>query len=146
MNSRREFILNACRMCAVITTAGFAATLLEGCNSLKVVTATAADNTLKVPLAEFADKPQILVRSKKTPYDIFVNKKSATDYTALLMECTHEQQPLTASGSAIFCASHGSKFDLEGKVLLAPATRNLTRYPVTTTDTELIIELKPIKL
>lgn len=145
MKTRREFLVDACRMCAALTTVGFAATFLESCNSLKVVTATVADNSLKVPLTEFADKTQILVRSKKTPFDIFVNKKSASDYTALLMECTHEQQPLTASGSALFCASHGSKFDLEGNVLLAPATRKLTRYPVTTSDTDLIIELKPIK-
>jgi nitrite reductase/ring-hydroxylating ferredoxin subunit len=144
MGTRREFLADACRLCAVITTAGFATTFLEGCNSLQVVTATVADNTLKVPLTAFTEKSQILVRSKKTAYDIFVNKKSAGDYTALLMECTHEQQPLTASGSALFCASHGSKFDLEGNVLLAPATKKLVRYPVTANDTELTIELKPI--
>lgn len=144
MKTRREFLLDACRLCAVIATTGIAATMLDGCNSLSVVTATVSGNSLKVPLTSFAEKSQILVRSKKTSFDIFVNKKSPTDYTALLMECTHEQQPLTASGSAIFCASHGSKFDLEGNVLLAPATKKLTRYPVTVNDTELIIELKPI--
>jgi Rieske Fe-S protein len=143
MNTRRKFIADLCKVCLLAGTAGAAATFLESCNTLKVVRATpSGDNDIQIPLTAFAEQTQVLARSSKTVFDILVSRKADLTYTALLMQCTHESQPLTASGTSIFCSSHGSKFDLDGKVLLGPAARPLQRYPVTVTDTNLIIHLK----
>lgn len=142
MSSRRDFIKDVCKLCALAGLTGLAATTLESCNSLKVVTATAGENNqLRVAVSAFEDKTQIIVRSSKLANDLLVHKRSDGSYGALLMQCTHESQPLTASGTALYCSSHGSKFDLEGNVLLAPATRALTKYPVTIAGSELLIQL-----
>lgn len=142
MKTRREFILTACKACALLGTAGLMSVALEGCKSLKVVKAASNEqNELLVPLFEFFDATQVLVRSRKTDFDILVIKKGEASFTALLMKCTHESQPLTASGSSIYCASHGSKFDLDGKVVLSPATRNLQSYPTRVVGENVIVSL-----
>jgi cytochrome b6-f complex iron-sulfur subunit len=146
MKTRREFLFDVCKLCAVVGVGGFAATALQGCNSIKSVAATTeGENQLRVPVASFEESNQVIVRSKKTSNDILAHRRSDGTYGALLMVCTHESQPLTASGTALYCSSHGSKFDLEGNVVLAPATKSLTKYPVTVSGTDILIELKPIK-
>lgn len=143
--TRRDFIVSACKLCAVLGTVGVSSILLEGCKSLKVLSVTSnQDGKLEVPLSSFSEHSQIIIRSKKMEFDIFVNKKSETQFTAILMKCSHESQPLTAGGTSLNCASHGSKFDLEGNVLLEPATRKLTTYAALVSGQMLLIELKAL--
>lgn len=145
MKTRREFIIDSCKLCLLLSTAGVGVSLLEGCKTIASVRATTTeDHKLAVPLTAFAEHTQVIVSSKLSEFDIFVNKKSETEYTALLMECTHQNQPLTATTTSLTCSAHGSKFDLDGNVMLSPANRRLTRYPVTIGDTNIYIALTPV--
>jgi len=145
MVTRREFLLNSCRACLLISTAGIAASLMESCSSIKSVRAeNTPEGPLKVALTAFTEHKQVLVRSSATEFDILVNKKADGTFNALLMQCTHQDQPLTPTSTSINCPSHGSRFDLEGNVIISPATRRLTRYPVTVTASHILITLTPL--
>lgn len=145
MTSRRQFILSSCKVCLLMGTAGTLATLMESCKTIKSVSAEpAGTGRVKVPLTSFAESNQILVRAPKSLFDILVNKKSDGSFVALLMQCTHEDQPLTATSTVISCASHGSRFDLDGNVLLAPATRPLIKYQAVASENDLLITLKAL--
>lgn len=141
MSTRRDFLKTTCGFCVALGTIGFAATVLEGCTSIPVVKASPQQNKLTVPFTAFGESKYVFVRSAGMEADILLVKKTDGTYTALLMQCTHEAQPLTVSGSSIYCASHGSSFDLEGKVVKAPASRPLLKYPVSTDESSIIIQL-----
>ena len=143
MASRREFILSACKLCLAVGAAGSVAAFLEGCKTIQVVTAeNEGEDQLKIPMTSFAENSQVLVRSRKVSQDILAVRKPGDTYTALLLECTHENQPLTASGNSIFCSSHGSKFDLDGNVVTSPASRPLRKYPANVSGEYLFIKIK----
>ena len=142
MKTRREFLVTACKACGIVGTAGLISSILPSCKSLQVVSANANEqNELLVPLFKFMDTSQVIFRSRKIEFHILVVKKGEGRFRALQMKCTHESQPLTASGSSIYCASHGSKFDLDGKVVLSPATRNLQSYPTRVVGENVIVSL-----
>ena len=54
---------------------------------------------------------------------------------ALTLVCTHQGCDMstegTVSSSGIFCACHGSRFDVDGNVLQGPASSPLQHYQVT---------------
>ncbi len=104
-------------------------TLMDACATGKIVKVEAVNNQLSVNVSDF--KPEqsfVLVRASSLNYDILLHKDSDTAYTALLMQCTHYDNPVFANNKEIFCPSHGSKFDFSGKVLKEPATQNLKQY------------------
>lgn len=85
--------------------------------------------TIKVPLSSFIDKNKVLiVRNEQTVFDILLVKISDTNYNALLMQCTHQDNPLTATKSGLFCSAHGSTFDLQGNVTKEPALSPLKKF------------------
>lgn len=128
MTTRRDFLRSACGLCALIGTAGMAAVLLDSCSSIPVIKASPENDRLSVPLSAFGDKPYLLVRRPGMLPDILLVKKTDGTFTALLMECSHEAQPLSVGGNSINCAAHGSKFDLDGNVTHSPATQPLKKY------------------
>jgi len=104
-------------------------TLMDACATGKIVKSEAVNNVISVNVSDF--KPEssfVLVRASTLNFDILLHKDSDTSYTALLMQCTHYDNPVFANNKEIFCPSHGSKFDFSGKVLKEPATQNLKHY------------------
>jgi nitrite reductase/ring-hydroxylating ferredoxin subunit len=140
MNTRREFLKKTCAVCAVFASAGVSS-LLESCAPLTVVNAKAGNDVLNVPVSRFGDKNQVLVRSLALEFDILLIRDNS-NYTALLMKCTHEDQPLTFSGTVLNCASHGSRFDMNGNVVNPPAQRALQKFPTEVSDESIIIHYK----
>lgn len=125
--SRRRFLRSSCLLCGAVAGLGLPV-VLTGCSPLAVVNTSAKNGFLEVPISRFGDKNVVLVRSFATDFDILLVREGET-FRALLMQCSHESQPLTFSGKQINCASHGSAFDLTGAVLQPPAQKALTRYP-----------------
>ena len=82
----------------------------------------------------------VIVRNKNMEYDILLIKSGNT-YTALQMKCTHQDNPLTVNSSGLFCASHGSVFDLNGNVTKEPALQPLKKYNTQINDSEIQIKL-----
>lgn len=114
--------------------AGMAITipLLSGCSSsAQLVQATLNGDELQVPMTEFTDKNYVIVRSKQLEYDVFVKKEAEGCYKALLMRCTHRNNPVQRTSNGFVCHEHGSRFNDQGMVLTEPAVKNLTELPLT---------------
>ncbi len=140
---RRKFLKTSCTVC-VGSLAGIATlSLLESCATGKIVKKEISNDTLTVSTADFeVNKSFIIVRSSGLSYDVLVNKMDATHYTAILMQCTHYDNPVFANNKEIFCPSHGSKFDFSGKVKIEPATVNLKSYRTELKENTITIFLK----
>ena len=74
-------------------------------------------------------------------YDILIVKKGDQDYSAIYMKCSHQENPVTATATGLFCSSHGSRFDLEGNVLKEPALTPLKKFNTQIKEGQLIVDL-----
>ncbi|MGL4596641.1 MAG: Rieske (2Fe-2S) protein [Bacteroidia bacterium] len=140
MDTRRDFIKKTCSLCLALTGAGLAATTLSSCSSIPLVKANPDNGKIRVPVETLAGKPYALIRSLKYDFDLLLVHKDEA-YHAMFLQCSHEMQPLTISGNFINCASHGSTFDLNGKVLKAPAILDLKRYPAVVENNTIVISM-----
>lgn len=129
---RKEFLSKGCKLCSGLVLGSAALTLLNGCATGKVLNKDISlENQITINKSEFEDKNFVIVRNKNLSHDIFLYKKTETEYFALLMQCTHYDNPVFANNKELFCPSHGSKFNYEGKVLVEPATKDLKQYKTT---------------
>ncbi len=83
----------------------------------------------------------VIVKTDLTSFPVCVFKISDKEYTALLMECTHNSCELNPQGGFLLCPCHGSEFSNKGVVQNPPAENNLKSYNVTIENENLIIQL-----
>lgn len=126
---RRKFIKDACGYCAGVAGLSFLAGGLSSCASVPVYKTPGENGVLMVPVSSFATSAMLIVRSMKLEYDILLLKQNEQKYQALYMMCTHQDNPLSVSGTGFFCSAHGSGFDLNGNVIKAPALKPLQKFP-----------------
>ncbi len=140
---RREFIKNACVSCGVISLMStFPLTLLQSCTSLPMLRTSSADKNIVINKTKLAPEKNLFVlRNDDLQYDVLLVKNKDNTYYALYMQCTHQDNPVTANDKGLNCSIHGSTFDLEGKVTNGPATHELKRYTVTETTENLTINI-----
>ncbi len=123
--------------------------LLEGCSSTKIATATIKGSDMIVPLADFiakkgdqtSYKQYLVVQPEKLKYPICVFRLDENQYEALLMRCTHQGTELQVFGDRFQCPAHGSEFNNRGEVKQGPAATALRKFPVTVTNNQLQISL-----
>lgn len=139
---RRIFLKHSCQLC-IIGAAGFALPVLSSCGAAKysVYKTPVNDKTIAVPAALFAASPLQIVRPNGWYRDIAIQKKEDGTYTALLLECTHQENALTVTGNGFHCNLHGSEFDRNGKVRKGPAEVPLTNYSTTIQSDNIIIHV-----
>jgi Rieske Fe-S protein len=139
---RREFLRSSCTVC-VLGAAGFVLPKLTGCGPAKfaVYRTSVVNKQLQVPLTMFDTTALQIVRPAGWYYDIAVEKNADNTYKALLMQCTHQDNQLTATGNGFSCSLHGSQFDKDGKVRKGPAEDPLTQYNTFVSNGQLIIEV-----
>ncbi len=141
---RKEFI----KTCGFACLGGlFATSLLEGCGSSKMIAGTINHSDLVVPVTVFAQgkdsfKKYVVVQHESLKYPVCVYRASKTEYTALLMRCTHQGAELQVFGDRLECPAHGSQFSNTGKVQNGPADTNLRSFPVRVDDNQIYISLK----
>ncbi len=141
MTTRRGFIKSGCAACLMVASG---ATLLESCATplpmLKVANSKLGE--VRVGTENFIPGKVngIVVRTKQMEFDILVLKTGET-YKALYLKCTHEGYNLTATATKIHCSSHGSAFDMDGKVLKEPALRPLKTFKTELIDNQVIVHL-----
>lgn len=99
--------------------------LLEGCGSPQAFECALAGGALTIPLALFRTEEFQLVRSDALQYDVGVRKEADGGFIALLMRCTHVENPVSRKGDGFECTLHGSHFDAAGGVLRGPAQKPL---------------------
>jgi len=81
-----------------------------------------------VPLNLFEKSSLQIVRPAGWYYDVAVQKNADNLYTALLLQCTHQQNQLTPTGTGYHCSLHGSDFDKQGNVRKGPAEEPLHHF------------------
>lgn len=119
-------------------------TFLESCAPLPVFRPDGEAAVLKVPKEKFLKSPVVVVRVNWMPYDVLLVKKSESEYKAIYMRCSHEDQILVPSKNGLFCTAHGSTFDLDGNVTKEPALKNLTLYEVQLQNDWIEVNLKKV--
>lgn len=138
---RKEFI----KTCGYACLGGSALiALLQSCASTNYFAKTTyASSQIILPKSEFTEikknkiilRKYVLVRNAKFNYPISVHQLSEDNYSALLMECTHNGCELQPSGNFLICPCHGSEFTNTGIVQNPPAEQNLQTFK-TSTDNE----------
>ncbi|GGA73043.1 hypothetical protein GCM10008015_12180 [Flavobacterium palustre] len=144
---RKEFL----KTCGFGCLAGItAATFLQSCSSSRVLEKEIVDSDILVPLTDFEIKNSkttkykkyVIIQNEKLQYPICVYRFDTNNYSALLMQCTHQGTELQVFGDKLQCAAHGSEFSNRGNVENGPADRNLRNFPITIDNNTLKISLK----
>ncbi|TND00638.1 MAG: Rieske Fe-S protein [Bacteroidetes bacterium] len=141
--NRKDFLISCGGLCAAF--AGIS--LVSSCGGIHQVQATAAGAILSVSKEEFKLvkdgqtnwRKMILVRSARTNFPIALFRLSESDYSALLMECTHQGCELNPAGDFLVCPCHGSEFDKAGRVQNPPAEQNLKRFKTSSDEKTITI-------
>ncbi len=144
--NRRQFA-EKCLSCAASATW---LPLLSGCQSVHYASGTMGSSGISVLASEFrylrkgqeVIRPYIIVGNEAMEFPIYLYRLSDSEYTAVLMKCTHQGNELSASGDHLSCSAHGSEFDNKGVVVQGPADKNLRTFPVTTDSNKIIIDLR----
>lgn len=138
---RKDFLKKGCALCVGTLLLG-AMSSLEGCATTGAVSKTVFNNTITIQASEFLESKTLIVKTNSLPFYLLCIKVSDTEYRTLEMKCSHQDQPLNFNGEKLQCSSHGSAFDLEGNVLIAPATEPLRKFITEKTTTDIIIHIK----
>jgi Rieske Fe-S protein len=129
MKNRRAFIKESCTLCMGIMGMGTIISALSACATMPVFKGEIEKNIITVPISSFTEtNNMVIVRNNQLPFDVILIKQKNGNFIALEMKCTHQDNPLTVSKTGLFCASHGSAFDLEGNVVKEPALVPLKKY------------------
>jgi Rieske Fe-S protein len=140
MHSRRDFLKRSCTLCIGLSGVSALLTQATGCAGLPVYKTATSKGIVEVPLSAFTDKSRLLIlKNPQFEYDIALVKKTETDFSAFQMKCTHQDNALTATQTGFFCASHGSAFDMDGKVTQEPALSDLRKYPTEIKENVILI-------
>jgi Rieske Fe-S protein len=139
---RRIFIRSSCNACLLFAT-GLLIPALSGCGPApyQVFQTEVSNGEVSVPMTVFDKSPLQLVRPNGWYYSIAVRRKEDQTYSAFLLKCTHQDNPLTASANGYACSLHGSMFRADGRVAKGPAERMLKAYPITIGQNHLVIHL-----
>ncbi|HUI09178.1 MAG TPA: Rieske (2Fe-2S) protein [Bacteroidota bacterium] len=121
---RRSFIATACIACLGAGSGALSA-LLSSCAPEDVVTGDLEGESIRVSLPLPGPGPAHVVRANGYPETIALVTGSDGEIHALLLRCTHANNPLQKSGDGFSCSLHGSRFDTEGNVIHGPASRPL---------------------
>lgn len=125
---RRDFLKNSCYACMAAIALGSLFTI-ESCSTPGAVyTARIRKGRIVIPLKAFGDGQTLLVQTIAYREPILVIRKSPGEAKALLMRCSHRGEVLEQRQGQLVCKAHGSVFDLDGNVLLNPASRPLTSF------------------
>jgi Rieske Fe-S protein len=120
--------------------------VLQGCGgSMYYAEGEMRDNVLQVNKSAFAGedgmRESILVKFASSNFPIVVYRFSESEYSALLLQCSHRGTELNVNGNLLSCNAHGSEFDNKGNVLNGPAELPLLSFPVTTNNEYIYIQL-----
>ncbi|HEX5150281.1 MAG TPA: Rieske (2Fe-2S) protein [Parafilimonas sp.] len=142
---RRKFISSSCKIC-LLGAAGYSVLQSESCSPASSVFKTPiTEGNLNVPLNLFDKSALQIVRPNGWYYDVAVQKNADNSYTALLLQCTHQENQLTPTGNGYHCSLHGSNFDKQGNVRKGPAEHPLYHFETSVNNDILNIHINNFK-
>jgi len=127
-------------------------TLLQGCNTTKILSGKIIADDLVVPISDFETrngsntyfKKYIVVHNDMLQYPICVYRINEKEYSALWMQCTHQGTELQVFGDRLQCPAHGSEFDNRGGAQTGPADKKLRTFPISIEKDQIKISLKAV--
>ena len=125
-------------------------TLLQSCSPSLILSKEIKGSDILVPVSDFEIKNKretnykkyIIIQNELLKSPICVYRFDATDYTAMLMVCTHQGAELQAFGDKLQCSAHGSEFSNRGILESGPADKDLRKFPIVIENNILKISLK----
>jgi Rieske Fe-S protein len=145
--NRKEFL----KTCGFGCLAGITGiTLLQSCSSSLVLSKEIKGSDILVPISDFEIKKErettykkyIIIQNEQLKSPICVYRFDATDYSAMLMVCTHQGAELQVFGDKLQCPAHGSEFSNRGVLENGPANKDLRKFPILIENNILKISLK----
>jgi thiosulfate dehydrogenase [quinone] large subunit len=136
VTTRRVFVCDAARALAAGAVAGVTGPLLTACardtaDATHGTLPAATRQTTNVDVSSITADGESIVTPSNGPdgAPILIVRRSAEEYLALSMQCTHEGCPINPPVRGVMmCPCHGSQFDLSGQVRRGPAQYPLGRY------------------
>ncbi len=142
---RRNFISSSCKIC-LLGAAGFSLTQLMSCSPASSVYKTTINNgNIDVPMNLFDKNTLQIVRPAGWYYDVALQKNEDNSYSALLLQCTHQENQLTPIGTGYHCNLHGSEFDKQGNVRKGPAEQPLHHFETSVSNNIISIHINNFK-
>ena len=131
-------------VCAGMAAGVSVLTLFEGCATAKILKVTVFNKVINVDASLCNELQKTLVlRTDDLEYDVLLYYVSNANYSAVLLKCTHYDNPVFVNNKEVFCPSHGSKFDYTGKVLTEPATQSLKAFKTSFVNNTISIQIQP---
>jgi cytochrome b6-f complex iron-sulfur subunit len=144
----RKSFIKSCGIACMSTS--MIALLMESCASTNhFATVVVNDKKLMIKKSEFIhiekektiERKFVLVKTDKLSFPICLFKLNDNEYSAVLMECTHNSCELHNQGEYLVCPCHGSEFSNKGVVQNPPAENNLISFKTMVEKEEIIIIL-----
>ncbi|MEY2937849.1 MAG: hypothetical protein RL062_438 [Bacteroidota bacterium] len=142
---RKVFLKQCGWACIGITLGGG---LLASCTNHQAIVAVREGDFFTIPKSSFWSeenqkfKRYVIISNDELVFPICVFRKSETEYSALLMECSHQGAELQVYGERLQGPAHGSEFDREGNPLNAPADKVLRKFQCLVSDHSIKISLR----
>lgn len=119
--------------------------MLQSCKGIHYVTAESNGKILKLNKTEFFDENKkarkfVVLKAEKLQFPICIYKTD-NNYNAIYMQCTHQGCELQPNKISLVCPCHGSEFSTDGKVLSAPADKDLQQFKITSDNEIIYIEI-----
>lgn len=144
--NRRDFITLSGLAAGMVCTGG----LLQACSSQKYISDYKVDGKkLIIKKTDFTfikkekriQRKFVLIKPENTSFPIVVYQVGEAEYTALLLQCSHQGCELTAYETMLVCPCHGAEFNKKGEVTQGPADTNLKFFTTTNDDENIYIQL-----
>lgn len=139
---RRKFIKDGCLLCFAIGGSAALISLLESCSNYPVYKTKTELKKVKVPLSQFELSDVVIASPSDFPDDIALFKIGEGKYRALLMKCTHADNPVQFNGDKFRCNLHGSVFNRSGSVEKGPAEKPLIELTTSVENNAVLVSLK----
>ncbi|MBA4056806.1 MAG: Rieske Fe-S protein [Marivirga sp.] len=139
------------KTCIICLSGSVIAPLFTGCKSTTYYTkGNLESNGISVFKSDFtyvnnnqsSIRQYLIVRNDAMEFPIYLYRFSDNEYSALLMQCSHQGNELQASGDYLHCSAHGSEFNNKGVVAQGPAEKNLRTFKVSTDGDKIFIDLR----
>ena len=123
--------------------------LLDNCTSTHYVRGVVNNQRLQINKSDFIIvkkeksnfRKYIIVKFDASAYPLVLYRFSETEYSALLLLCTHRNNELNVNGDLLTCPAHGSEFGNKGEIVQGPAEQKLKSFPVTFDEKNIYIQL-----
>lgn len=143
---RAKFINTCCSLCLGGSSM---AVLLQACGGVYYALNKVDGNTIIVSKSEFMYQKKeeqltrkfVVIQSPLTAFPICLYQITDSQYSALLMKCTHKGCEVRPNDYGLVCPCHGSEYDILGNVTNPPAEKSLTHFKINTDDTHIYIHL-----